>query len=72
MIEVLGEMSPGLVLILGALLIPFLPAKLRAVWMLALPVIAFWHLLGFEHDSHGAVQVFDLTLTTLRIDKPCN
>ncbi len=65
----IGELSPGLILILGAALVPFLGAHLRAVWILALPVIAFAHLLAFEHGLHGVVDVFDLELTTLRVDR---
>ncbi|MEM9060399.1 MAG: Na(+)/H(+) antiporter subunit D [Pseudomonadota bacterium] len=67
--EVLANLSPGLILILGALAVPFLPGIARKIWMLALPVLAFVHLLGLEHGLHGAVTLFDLELTTLRIDR---
>ncbi len=67
--EILGDVSPGLILILGALAVPFLPGKLRTAWMLALPVLAFIQVLGLDHGLHGALSVFDLELTTLRVDR---
>ena len=36
----IDKINPGLVLILGALLIPFLSDRLRAVYVLLLPPIA--------------------------------
>ena len=65
----LANLSPGLILILGALPVPFLPGVLRKVWMLAIPLLAFLHLLGLEHGLHGVITLFDLELTTLRIDR---
>lgn len=65
----LANLSPGLILILGALVVPFLPGMLRKIWILALPVVAFAHLLGLEHGLHGIIPVFDVELITLRIDK---
>ncbi|MEM1162906.1 MAG: Na(+)/H(+) antiporter subunit D [Pseudomonadota bacterium] len=67
--ELVGALSPGLILILGALPVPFLPGIARKIWMLALPVFAFVHLLGFEQGLHGTVVLFDLELTTLRVDR---
>ena len=68
MTEYLGEMSPGLILILGALLVPFLSGPARAIWMLALPVVAFAHLLGFDHGAHGLVTVFDFNQSLVTDD----
>lgn len=65
----LANLSPGLILILGALPVPFLPGVLRKIWILALPVIALLHLLGLEQGMHGSITLFDLELTTLRIDR---
>jgi multicomponent Na+:H+ antiporter subunit D len=63
------EFSPGLILIVGALLLPLLPGRLRTVYMLALPVVAFAYLLGLPEGEFGHIEVFDLTLVTLRIDR---
>jgi multicomponent Na+:H+ antiporter subunit D len=64
----IAELSPGLILILGALLVPALGGWLRAAWLLALPVLAFFQTVGLEPGMHGAVTVFELELTTLRVD----
>ena len=65
----IGELSPGLVLIVGALVVPLLSGRLRAVYMLALPVVAFAYLLTLPHGEFGQVRLFNLTLITLRVDK---
>ena len=67
--EVASQLSPGLILILGAIFVPLLRGGWRAAWVLALPIIAFVHLIGLEHGLHGVVTVFDLELTTLRVDR---
>ena len=64
-----GEFPPGLILILGAFLVPFLPHRMRGVFMLALPVVTLVYLLGLPHGQLGQVQIFDLTLTTNRVDR---
>ena len=65
----LGQLSPGLVLILGAVPIPFLPGRLRQVWMLALPVLAFVQLLGLPAGQSGQIPLFGVELTTIRVDR---
>ena len=65
----IGEVSPGLILILGALIIPLLRGRLRSAYLLMLPVLAFAHLLALPHGELGQVQLFDLPLTTLRVDR---
>ena len=65
----IGELSPGLVLIIGALLVPLLQGYARAVYMMALPVAAFALTLTFDHGSFGLVPVFGFELVTLRVDR---
>jgi multicomponent Na+:H+ antiporter subunit D len=65
----IGEFSPGLILIAGGLLLPLLPERLRGTWLLALPVLAFAHLLTLSSGEFGQVQLLNLTLVTLRVDK---
>ncbi len=64
----LVNVSPGLILIFGALLVPFLSGGLRRVWTLALPVIAFAHLILLPEGYAGHVHVLGLDLVTLRVD----
>ena len=63
------EPSPGLVLIVGALLVPALKGYWRAGYMLALPVLAFALTLTLDSGQWGVVHLFDLQLTTLRVDR---
>jgi multicomponent Na+:H+ antiporter subunit D len=64
-----GEFSPGLILIIGALLVPLLPGRLRGLYLLALPLIAFGHLLTLPYGEFGHVEFLGLKLITLRVDK---
>ncbi len=65
----IGEFSPGLILILGALIIPLLKPVLRGPFTLLLPVIAFVYLLTLPHGELGQIRLFDLPLVTLRVDR---
>jgi multicomponent Na+:H+ antiporter subunit D len=64
-----SSVTPALVLLLGAFLVPLIPGRLRAVYMLALPLIGLWQTMGLEHGSYGQVPLFGHTLVTLRVDK---
>jgi len=65
----IAELSPGLILIVGALLVPLLRGTVRGVFLLALPVVAFVHLLTLPFGEFGQIKLLDLTLITLRVDK---
>jgi len=65
----IGEFSPGLILIFGALLIPLLPRQWRAAYTLLLPVATFVHLLTLPHGELGQWQLLGLQLTSLRVDR---
>ena len=64
----LGQISPGLVIILGALLAPIMRPSWRKPYMLALPIIAFAQLLSLGTGVHGLIPLFDTELVTVRID----
>ena len=64
-----GELSPGLILIIGALLVPFLRGRLSAAYILALPVVALWQLVTLPNGSFGEIHVLNMTLITLRVDE---
>ncbi|HCO89803.1 MAG TPA: Na(+)/H(+) antiporter subunit D [Alphaproteobacteria bacterium] len=61
-------LSPALILILGALLVPFLRSGARKIYMLALPVLGLVQLFSLDQADHGVFQVIGYTITTLRID----
>jgi multicomponent Na+:H+ antiporter subunit D len=64
----IADLPPGLILILGALLTPFLRSPFRRYWMLALPVLALVQLLTLPQGVHAQTQLFSYTLTFLRVD----
>ncbi len=65
----IADLSPGLVLILGAVAVPLLRGRARALYLLALPVLAFVQLVGLPYGESGAVHVLGLDLVTLRVDR---
>ena len=65
----IGEISPGLILILGALLVPLLKGFVRSVYMLTLPALAFAQLVALPYGDLGQMSVLGLPLVTLRIDR---
>ncbi|MBT3929935.1 MAG: Na(+)/H(+) antiporter subunit D [Rhodospirillaceae bacterium] len=62
------EFPPGLLLILGALPVPFLRGPLRGIWMLALPVAAFALLYSLPDGNHFPISAFGQELELLRVD----
>lgn len=62
-------MSPALILILGAALVPLFRGRARIPYLLMLPLAALFQLLGLEHGQHGLVQAFGVELVTLRLDR---
>jgi multicomponent Na+:H+ antiporter subunit D len=65
-----NELNPGLIIILGALLVPLLPGRvLRGAYMLLLPIAAFAYLMGLPMGEMGQVEFMNLSLVTLRVDK---
>lgn len=71
MLELLGELHrlPGIVLVLGALVLPFLPVALRRVAMVALPIASYAHLLAMPAGVAFQVEIMGgLVLEPVRID----
>jgi len=64
----LGTLNPAFVLIIGALLVPATHGRARQLYMLALPVLGLVQLITLPYGDHGHWQVFEYTLTTLRLD----
>lgn len=65
----IAELNPGLILIVGALLLPLLPRGLRSAISVALPALALVHLFGLPFGEAGKVSLFGLDLVTLRVDQ---
>ena len=64
----MSDVPPGVLMIVGALLFPALRGKLYRVWLLVLPVASFLHLLLLEQGTTWQLEIFDYTLTPVRVD----
>ena len=62
------EFPPGLLLIIGAVLVPLLPRVMRNAYMLALPIIGFWGLLIIPEGVHFSFDIFGYVLSPVRVD----
>ena len=62
------SLPPGLILILGAALTPLLNGRARAAWMLALPVLGFYHLTQLTDGAHITYGLFGQSMVHLRVD----
>jgi multicomponent Na+:H+ antiporter subunit D len=65
----IGSIPPGLVLILGALVAPLLPRRLRSIYLLALPAVGLWGIIGENHGTYGLYEAFGYQLAMVRVDK---
>jgi multicomponent Na+:H+ antiporter subunit D len=65
----IADIPPGLILILGAILVPLLPAgPVRKAYLLLLPVAGLASLLMMEHGNFGEFQLLGYTLIHVRVD----
>ena len=65
----IASIPPGLIMIIGAILVPFLPSRVRGAYMLALPLIGIWQLFSLDPGSYGHMSLFGFDLVHVRIDK---
>ena len=65
----IDALPPGLILILGGLLIPLLRGRAQAIAAVILPVLGFAQLLMLEPGSFFHLQLFDYQLTVVRVDR---
>jgi len=65
MIELL---PPGAILILGGLLVPLLPSRVKPWTGVVLPVLGFIHLLALDRGFVQTLVVFGYELTPVRVD----
>ena len=64
------SLPPGLLLIVGALLIPLLRGRALQVYMLALPVVGFWHITALPDGATVTFELFETyELVILRNDR---
>ena len=63
------EFNPGLIMIFGGILVPFVHGRLRPILLLALPITGLAFTLGLEHGTSTYLTLFGYTLEVLRVDK---
>ncbi len=66
------DFNPGLILIFGAALVPFLRHRERAAYMLALPVFGLITVFTLEPGAYGHLPFLGFELTTMRVDRLAN
>jgi multicomponent Na+:H+ antiporter subunit D len=64
--------SPGLILILGALPVPFLRGVVRNAYMLALPIFGLVSIVFLEPGGYGHVAFLGFELEIVRVDRLAN
>jgi len=62
-------LPPGLIMILGGMLIPLLRGRWQAVATAVLPVLSFAQLLTLEPGTMFSLELFGYQLTLVRVDK---
>ena len=60
-------LHPAAILIIGALLIPFLSGRVKQGYLLLLPIVAFITLLNTPEGHHWTVGFLDYELTLFRV-----
>ncbi len=60
---------PVIIFVVGALLVPFIPARLKSAWLLLIPVIGFLNLMVLGQGTHFEINFLDYHLVLGRVDK---
>ncbi len=64
----MSSFPPGLLLVLGAVLIPILSGRLRAAWVLSLPLVTLALVASLPDGTLLSFQYLDYRVTPLKID----
>jgi len=65
----MSSLPPGLIFILGAVLLPLLPGKIRSATYLVFPLLAFATIVNLEVGSSLVVPVLSWELVLLQVDR---
>ena len=68
----LDALPPGMIMMVGALALPFLGKQRSAAGALVLSIASMLHFLLLSHGTHGQVELFNTTLNIARIDSLSN
>jgi multicomponent Na+:H+ antiporter subunit D len=61
-------LHPSLILIVGGLLLPLIPARARSVWLLIVPILTFARIVAMTKGTFGEVHFLQFTLVFGRVD----
>jgi len=64
----MSSLNPGLILIIGAVLVPLLPQMLRRWYLLALPVVGFVQVHTLADGTSVTMDMLGMSLEVLRVD----
>lgn len=65
----IAELPTALILIVGAALVPFAKGRVRAWYVMALPVAALAHVLALPHGEYGRIMLAGHELVSMRVDR---
>lgn len=65
----MSSLSPAVVLLFGALLLPFVPRRARSLAFLFFPLLAFVFVSHFEEGTSSTLRFLDFELVPLRVDR---
>jgi len=65
----INSLPPALILIIGAMLIPFLKGRVKSGYMLLLPVVAFINVLTIPEGIHWTAGFLDYNLILGKVDR---
>src|SRR5688500_18667323 len=63
------EFPTALILLLGALAVPFFRGMSRAVLLLLLPIVAFVHMIALPHGDYGRFLFAEHEFVTMWVDR---
>jgi multicomponent Na+:H+ antiporter subunit D len=61
-------LHPSLILILGGLLLPLIPSRLKQGWLLLIPILTFARIVAMAKGTFGEVHFLQFTLVFGRVD----
>ena len=61
-------LHPALILLVGGLLLPLVPAALKKGWLLLVPILTFIRIVAMAKGTFGEVHIAQFTLTFGRVD----
>ncbi len=61
-------LHPCLILLLGSVVLFFIPAQLRKAWLLLVPILTFARIVAMPHGTFGTITFFDTDLVFGRVD----